>query len=320
MTKRIRVSDPLNWGFSLANVIELMVPCLEAVPTKSLLEIGAYEGDLTEVLLDWASTSGASVATVDPLPPDRLRALADKHPELDMIEKTGEQTIVDLESLPDTIIIDGDHNYYTLTNELNLIGERSPAGQMPLLMFHDVGWPHTRRDTYYAPERIPEEHRQPLAHNKGLTPDNPGVSDNGLPYVWAAAQEGGPRNGVLTAIEDFAEARGNTRLVVVPAFFGFGLLYDKDTPFAEKLDALLDPWDDNPILHRLENNRVDHLVANHDVRQQLQELGEKNARQEQLLRDMLESSAFGVAEKISRIRQKGDPIFSKEKIRAALDD
>ncbi len=32
--------------------------------------------------------------------------------------------------------------------------------QLPLILCHDVGWPHASRDSYYAPETIPPEHRQ----------------------------------------------------------------------------------------------------------------------------------------------------------------
>ena len=68
-----QVTDALQWGYSLANVSEIMTPCLDAAGVKSLLEIGAYAGELTETLLEWAEGSGATVATVEPLPPDRLR-------------------------------------------------------------------------------------------------------------------------------------------------------------------------------------------------------------------------------------------------------
>ena len=38
-----------------------------------------------------------------------------------------------------------------------------PGAPLPLLIMHDVCWPYGRRDLYYAPERIPEEFRQPYA-------------------------------------------------------------------------------------------------------------------------------------------------------------
>ena len=37
--------------------------------------------------------------------------------------------------------------------------------------------------------------------------ENPGIAKYGFPYRWPAEHEGGPENGVLTAVEDFAANR-----------------------------------------------------------------------------------------------------------------
>src|SRR6478735_6298400 len=159
-------TDTSGWGYSLANLRELLFGCLDAIQAKSVLEVGSYKGELTSDLLAWAEGSGASIAG------------------LDLVLKTSHDALAEIE-FPDAIVIDGDHNYFTLREELRIIGERAPGAEIPLLMFHDVCWPHARRDTYYAPERIPEEHRQPIGNNVGLAPGNPGVSEMGLPFIWA---------------------------------------------------------------------------------------------------------------------------------------
>ena len=165
--------------------------------------------------------------------------------------------------MPDVAIIDGDHNYWTVSEELRLIGERAPGSELPLLLFHDVCWPHARRDDYFAPELIPEDYRQPIAGNgngKGIFPGEPGLTEGGVPYPKSAAREGGPRNGVLTAVEDFVGGREGLRLVVVPQFFGLGVVWHTDAPWSDALGEILDPWDRNPVLERLEGNRVFHLA------------------------------------------------------------
>ena len=48
-----------------------------------------------------------------------------------------------------------------------MIGERAPGAELPLLLFHDVCWPHGRRDDYFAPEPIPERYRQPRRGRRG---------------------------------------------------------------------------------------------------------------------------------------------------------
>ncbi len=319
-------TDPEKTGYSLANVAELLFGCLEATPARSVVEIGAYKGDLTRVLLEWAAGRETRIVAVDPTPPAELLALADEHPELELVREPSHEALRHIE-LPDALIIDGDHNYYTLSEELRLIDERAPGAEMPLLLFHDVAWPHARRDTYYAPERIPEQHRQPLAHNTAIVPGDPGVTDFGLHYEWAAEREGGPRNGVLTAIEDFVEGREGLRVATVPAFFGFGALWHRDAPWAARVAEIVEPWDRNPLVERLEANRVSHLVERTRkaqelglVTQALEEERQRHAQQEQLLRAMLDSRAFGWAERLSRLNQRGRPIFSREQVKRALGE
>ncbi|MFN8112844.1 MAG: class I SAM-dependent methyltransferase [Solirubrobacterales bacterium] len=313
---------------------EILIPCLDAVGARSVLEIGAFEGDLTAALLDWAEDSGASVAGMDPLPPPRLRELAERRPELVLIEETSHEYLAALDSLPDVVVIDGDHNYFTLSRELELIDGIASGPDMPLLMFHDLLWPHARRDTYYAPERIPEEHRQPLGNNVGLAPGNPGVSEGGLPFIWAALEEGGPGNGTLTAIEDFMASRPGLRLAIVPAFFGFGLIWHEDAPWAAAIAERVAPYDRNPVLERMENNRVDHLVAGQGRARELIALKEsydelyheheatkaRCARQVELLRRLEGSGSFALAEKISALRQRGKPAFSRSEITELLGE
>ena len=316
-----RVKDPQRWGYSLSNVREILLPCLDAIGARSVLEIGSFEGDLTADLLDWAKGSGAAVAGMDPLPPDRLRELAAGRPELELIEETSHDYLARLTSLPDAIVIDGDHNYYTLSRELELIDAVASGPEMPLLLFHDVLWPHARRDTYYAPERIPEDDRQQVGENVGLAPDNPGVTEEGLPFAFAAVTEGGPRNGTMTAIEDFMSDRPGLRLAVVPAFFGFGVVWNEGAPWSDAVADAIAPYDRNPVLERLEANRVEHLVgvqARMILQRDYDELKARNQRQEELLRRLQQSGAFGIAERISALRQRGKPTFSREEVRDVL--
>jgi hypothetical protein len=295
-------------GYSLANVAEIVFPCLDAVSPARVVEVGAYQGAFTEELLDWAKGSGATVTAIEPEPPEELLGVMRRHPGLEVLRAPSHDALRRIPR-PDAVIIDGDHNYYTLSEELRLIEERSGAGRLPLLLFHDVCWPHARRDTYYEPERIPEAHRQPLARDAAVAPGEPGVVMSGLHYPWAAAREGGPRNGVLTAIEDFIEDRRGLRLAIVPAFFGLGILWPEDAPWAQAVAEIVDPWDRNPILERLEANRVKQMIDRVRMDQQ-----------QSLLRSFLHSRAFSWAERLSRLRQRGEPIFSREQVKRVLGE
>jgi hypothetical protein len=311
-------NDPGRWGHSFANLAELFVPCLDAVGPRSVVEIGAYAGDLTRVLLDWATTAGAHVVAIDPMPQPDLVKLDQERPELALVRETSLEALGHIE-LPDVVVIDGDHNYYTVSEELRLIGERAPV-ELPLLMFHDVGWPHGRRDAYYMPELIPEADRRPLKEGGGLFPGEPGTVPGGLPYKWVAAEEGGPRNGVLTAIEDFAARREGLRLVVVDAFFGFGALWPIAAPWSHALGEILDPWDGNPLVERLEENRVFHLASRHFQMAQMMIGRDRNARKDAVLRQLLESGSFALACRLSRLWRRGDPSFREEELRRLLSE
>jgi hypothetical protein len=313
-----RLKDPPDGGTSLTNVGELLFGCLEAVGARSILEIGAYEGDLTVELLKWANDHGAELATVDPDPPKKLRERTRQHSQLVLHEKTSHEVIAGLDSPPDAIVIDGDHNYYTLTEELRLIAELAAGDRLPLLMFHDVRWPHERRDTFYDPSRVPEDQRPPIGKDVGLVPGNPGVDPLGLEYPWAALQEGGPRNGTLTAIEDFVESRDDLHLAIVPLFFGFGVVWPDGIEGGERIAELLEPYDRHPMLERIERNRIDHMSASHARSQKIAALEERVRQQEHVLRQMLDSRAFTVGEYVSRAYKRGKPAFSREAVKRAL--
>src|SRR3954469_14212242 len=310
-------SDPNRLGYSLANVAEILFGCLDASGAKSVLEIGAYRGELTAELLDWASRSGARIVAVEPEPPEQLLELESSRPDLELLRETSHDALRQAER-PDAVVIDGDHNYYTLSEELRLIAEATPGAEMPLVLFHDLGWPHARRDTYYDPDRIPGEHRQPLVHNAGLAPWEPGIAAHGLPYIWAAAREGGERNGTLTAVEDFIAEHPGLRLAVVPAFFGFGALWPEDAPWAAEVARVVEPLDRNPVLERLEANRVANLAAAYISTRELEEERRRRAGLEELLFAIEGSSAFALAERLARMRARGKPTYSREQIRKAL--
>ena len=286
----VRGEDPARWGHSLANLREILVALFDAVGATSVAEVGAYAGDLTRDLMTWAEGAGAQVIAVDPAPQPELIQLSESRGDLQLIRKPSLDAVPDLPAV-DAVLIDGDHNYYTVSEELRLIDERAPGPRIPLLMLHDVGWPHGRRDAYWNPQRIPEEHRQPTAERPFIFPGEPGVVDAGMPMYAAAEREGGSRNGVLTALEDFLDRRDDLRLATLPPFFGFAVVWHRDVPWAQALAEFVEPWDRNPVLERLEANRVYHLATAHTRSQKLKwATAQVKSRQEEnaMLRRLVE--------------------------------
>lgn len=304
----LRGEDSGQWGHSMANFAEIMFGVLDAAGIRSLAEIGAYAGVLTGALLDWAEPVGARVIAVDPTPQEELLALAREREKLELKQSTSVEAIPAME-VPDAFVIDGDHNYFTVSEELRLIAERvsQTSGSMPLLLFHDVCWPHARRDTYYAPDRIPDEYRSTMVEGVGIFPDEPGITWGGLPYKYAQEHEGGERNGVLTAVEDFVSEHPDLELAIVPIFFGFGVCWSKDAPYADSVRAVIEPWDRNPMLARLEWNRVRHLAEGYLARTHAAVYKARCERQEKLLRDAEASNGLRLLERLTRFRRKGVP-------------
>lgn len=310
-------NDPGRWGASLANNAEFLLGALDAAAPGSVMEVGAYAGDLTRLLLDWAQPSGARIVAVDPGPRPPLVTLEAEEPRLDLVRATSHDALDRIE-LTDAIVLDGDHNYFTVLGELERIDRRSAESGLPLVLFHDVGWPHARRDLYESIGDIPADERHPAVEGGGLFPGVEGIRPGGLPMAHSAEREGGPRNGVLTAIEDFMSGRDELRLAVVPSFFGLGVLWRRDASYSDALAELLDPWDANPILERLEANRVLHLASSHVHMVEAGRWQQRDAAKAALLEKLLISKSFALAQRISRLRQRGEPAFSKAEIRELL--
>jgi Methyltransferase domain len=298
-------STPEHWDFTLLPFAGIIRGLLDAVGARSVVEVGADRGEFTAELLGWAAGADARVTAVDPEPAPELVELTHGRPELALVRRPSPEALEDLDRA-DAVILDGDHNHYTVSEELRLLSRRFPSA---LILLHDVGWPHARRDTYYAPERIPEEHRQPLARDALVAPGKAGLASVGIGFPWAAEREGGPWNGVLTAVEDHLAGAPGRRLAIVPAFFGLGVLWPQDAPWAAAVAEILDPWDGSPMLERLEEVRVASIVD-----------ATRLNRQEELLRAMLNSRSFAVAERISRLRRSGAAPLSRERIRRALSE
>ena len=203
-------------------------PVLARVGPGVVVEIGSEFGGTTQRLIEFCLRTGATFHAVDPEPrfdaadwPERYGGSAVFH------RTTGLAALAGLDRL-DAVLIDGDHNWYTVYHELKQVEAccAAAARPFPLVMLHDVGWPYGRRDQYYHPERIPAGTRQPHA-KKGMRPGSVGISEHGrFNYAyWTALGEGGPRNGVLTAVEDFLrESAHPIRLVTIPGFHGLGVL------------------------------------------------------------------------------------------------
>lgn len=205
----------------------VIAPVITALQPKTIIEIGALHGANTQKLLFYCTAHGARLHTIDPVSNFEVKALLQEYADAFVFHQD-----LSLNALPhihsmDVVLIDGDHNWYTVYHELLAIEKiHESAESFPIIFLHDVGWPYARRDLYYDPSTIPDEFRHEYAQ-KGMLPGKTKLDDErGLSkQLFNAVYEGGKMNGVLTAIEDFMKQSLITfNLIKIPAFFGLGIL------------------------------------------------------------------------------------------------
>jgi len=203
-------------------------PLLTRAGPKVVVEIGAEIGRNTGNLIGFCEAHGAVLHVIDPKPRFDVQGWLKEHGDRLVIHKAKS-----LDALPsigpvDAVLIDGDHNWYTVHNELLLLQELADrhGHTFPLVLLHDVDWPYGRRDLYYNPDDIPESGRQPFERAGIQLDGGPLLESRGLnPHLHNAVKEGGPRNGVATAIDDFlVPRRDQFRFRKIPGFHGLGIL------------------------------------------------------------------------------------------------
>lgn len=182
---------------------KFIVPFVDRCGYSNLCEIGSQGGSNLDQLLN---LKGVRITTIDPCIDQNLEEKYQGSVQICVKKGLSLEVLPTLSDAFDCIMIDGDHNWYSVFNELKLIHDQSLLAQGGSILFHDVHWPYARRDMYYDPDNIPAEFQQPRAKRGIIRGQVELASSEGQGKnadLWNALNEGGPRNGVLTAIEDF---------------------------------------------------------------------------------------------------------------------
>jgi hypothetical protein len=228
---------------------QVIRPLLDSAQPRTVVEIGAERGYTTTRLLAWAAAAGSLVHSIDPSPRfDVARAELEHGDHLRFHRETSLSALGRIGAV-DAALIDGDHNWHTVSSELAaLAGASAAASQpLPLVLAHDAGWPYGRRDMYYDPATIPVERRHDAAR-AGIAPGRSELGSPGINgWLWNATHEGGAHNGVLTAIEDFAAGYSEPcELIVIEGWHGLAVLGSRSRlaalpPLAAQFERLRSP-------------------------------------------------------------------------------
>lgn len=224
----------------------VICPFLSVLDEGPIVEIGAARGETTKKLAELAGERGLTLHSIDPAP---------RFDVADYEQRFGEHFRFHRESSFDALerigavgaaIVDGDHNWYTVHGELTRLGQlaASAGRHFPVVMLHDVEWPYARRDMYYDPDAIPVEWRNPWAR-RGIKFGESLLEEasQGHNHSFAnAIEEGGRRNGVLTAVEDFIEESAlRFEWRIVRGGFGIGILVSDES--LATMPAVRAQWD-----------------------------------------------------------------------------
>lgn len=249
---------------SMSEFSDIILPALDLAEVRTVAEIGAEFGGMSAMLAAHCGDRGGKLVSIDPGPKQQFLDWVAGADHVEHVALPSLEAVPQLRSI-DAWVIDGDHNWFTVYHELALVRDACRRDGIPVLaFFHDVHWPCARRDMYYAPERIPAEFRHPYSFDGGANPGRielrPHRGFRGMGQFAIALHEGGPRNGVLTAIEDFLadelEAGTEYGFCEVPGVFGLGVLFDLTADWSGALAEHLAPWHQNRLLATLEANRL----------------------------------------------------------------
>lgn len=249
-------------------------PCLESIQAKSIVEIGSDRGLGTKKIIDYCKEYNGKLISIDPFPKYDYEEWEKESEGRFKLYKDLSLNRLPLLNQYDAILVDGDHNWYSVYNELTIIKKVFGEKELPLIFLHDIGWPYARRDLYYNPDNIPEAYRQPY-EKKGILPGELNLVEHGglNDHLNNSIYENNLKNGVLTAIEDFLnelDSPDDIGFIGMPGFFGLGIIYSKN-----KHKSILDVIHSESLNYRIteevEKERVQKLIENKNISDTLKE-------------------------------------------------
>ncbi|MBQ7402390.1 MAG: class I SAM-dependent methyltransferase [Lentisphaeria bacterium] len=261
---------------SMVNFFAESKRLMDGLGISCIVEIGSEAGINTKVLLDYIKNRNGKLITVDPAE-IAFPFASETETAFEFLRETSNE-FLRRKQIAEVIFLDGDHNYESVLEDLQLIHENRDVCRTKLVFMHDVNWPWGRRDIYYAPERI--KHPQPYKKDFAVSPYIKG-DENALPAAGyaTATTEGGPRNGVLTAVEDFLKQYPEQwTFLRIPVLYGIGILCSNENLLPEEKNhvsgCLGELASHRDLFATLELNRIENLCYIESLHTQLNGAGQ----------------------------------------------
>lgn len=230
--KIINYMQNVNWEDIMFNFFDLsIIPTfLSRFKVKKILIIGLSNERILNEIIPYYIDNECLLYGIDSK--INLNTIFKEYIELDENLKSNlkyyaEDSLTILPKLNqfDAIFIDDDSNWYTLYNELNIIKKNN--SNFPNVFICNNKYPYKRRDAYTNPKKIPKENINeysdefPIFYKEDNETKYTMVKDG----LYHAIDKDTPKNGVLTAIEDFLKENPKLEHLKINPIEGISLIY-----------------------------------------------------------------------------------------------
>jgi hypothetical protein len=224
-------------------------------------------------LLAYCEATQGRLTVIEPNVTETLRKVVGSSPQITLLAEKSQTALPRVREQIDAVLLEGDLNYATVLGDLRGIADisRRMSTPFPLVFFANASWPYARRDMYYDPDHMPEADRHRYDRS-GMTPWSQGLEAGLINYPFAnAEQEGGARNGVLSAVEDFVNENSGLRLFTFPVNHGLGIVHSESSIAAAFVQHhLAIPMRMRQFLETLELARLNTILSELRRRERMQ--------------------------------------------------
>ncbi len=253
---------------SMSNFKEIFKDILVIMKPRMIVEIGCEYAGSTFQFLEYCKNNNAFLYIIDPSPFVDVDEVLKNYKGYYQFIK--EKSVDALQIIPkaDLYVVDGDHNYWTVVSELDLIFENN----IPLVILHDLGFPWARRDLYYNPTDIPKEYLHAHTYDYGVNVNDELVLNGGFHgagHFALSLDTGHEKMGVLTAVEDFLKDNKHLIYQSIPLIFGIGFIASSETH--NLIKNIISPYQIE-LMAEIEKNRMELYLKVLELQSELDHL------------------------------------------------